>query len=72
MVHHDEEAEIFLNGVLACKAGGFVSEYDEYPISPEALASLKPGKNSLAVHCHQTNGGQFVDVGIVCILPPPK
>jgi hypothetical protein len=28
-------------------------------------AVLVSGENTLAVHCHQTQGGQFVDVGIV-------
>ena len=35
------------------------------PIYANAKAALKPGKNMFAVHCHQTEGGQDVDVGIV-------
>lgn len=64
-LHHDEDVEVYINGALALKAGGFTTEYDVYPMERAALAALKPGKNVLAVHCHQTMGGQFVDVGIV-------
>jgi hypothetical protein len=63
-VHHDEDVEIYLNGILAAKAPGFTTDYEELPISAEALATLKPGKNKLAVHCKQTTGGQYIDVGI--------
>ena len=40
-------------------------KYDLFEMEDAGKAALKPGKNSLAVHCHQTQGGQFVDVGIV-------
>ena len=64
LIYHDDNAEIYINGVLACKVKDYVSEYEEQIITPEALATLKPGKNWLAVHCHQTTGSQFIDVGI--------
>jgi hypothetical protein len=64
-LHHDEDAEVYLNGILAAKAADFSTNYFLMDLGPKAAASLKPGVNTMAVHCHQTTGGQFIDVGIV-------
>jgi hypothetical protein len=63
--HHDEDAEVYINGVLALKTSGFIVNYDAFPLTAAGKAALKPGKNVIAVHCHQTVGGQYVDFGLV-------
>jgi hypothetical protein len=65
VVYHDEDVEVYVNGVLALSEPGYYNSYALFDISPEALKLLKPGAMvTLAVHCHQTTGGQGVDVGI--------
>ncbi len=58
---HDEDAEVYLNGQKIVAAAGFITSYADFPI-PAGL--LKPGRNVLAAHCHQTNGAQYLDMGI--------
>jgi len=68
-VYHDEDAAIYLNGVLALKLKGYVTDYEDHEIAAEAAATLRPGLNNIAVHCRQTSGGQGIDVGILATLP---
>jgi hypothetical protein len=63
--YHDEDVEIYVNGILAAQENGFTTSYVVLEISREARAEMKPGaKVLMAVHCHQTEGGQGIDVGM--------
>lgn len=63
--HHDDDAEVYVNGILAVKMPGWTTTYDVFPLNGLAKTALKPGKNLIAIHCHQRGGGQYVDLGLV-------
>lgn len=65
IIQHDEDAEVYLNGVLAATVTGFSPEYRDLPIRPEAMQTLREGNNVIAVHCWNDGGGQGIDVGLV-------
>ena len=66
LLYHDEDVEVYIDGVLAAREPGYVTTYEPIEINAAARAQLKPGaKVVLAVHCHQTGGGQGVDLGLV-------
>lgn len=70
-IHHDEDTEIFLDGHLIARTTGFTTDYIEVPLDAEAVKRLHGGKSTLAVHCHQTGGGQYIDVGLVEVWEVP-
>jgi hypothetical protein len=66
-LHHDDDVQVYVNGVLAVQKSGWTTSYDAVPLSETARAALKSGGNLIAIHCQQTGGGQYVDLGVVDI-----
>jgi hypothetical protein len=67
LVHHDEDVEVYVNGVLAARDEGYLTRYELLEIRAEAKRAIRPGTNVLAVHCHQTGGGQYIDIGLSAV-----
>ncbi len=64
-LHHDDDAEIFINGVLALRTTGATGTYEDFSLNRRGRNALKPGKNIIAVHCRNTGGEQYIDCGLV-------
>lgn len=71
-IHHDEDAEVYINGVLVGQAQGFTVTYEEFLLDAKGRQAIRPGKNLLAVHCKQTRGGQYIDLGLVELVEPAE
>jgi len=69
-IFHDDDAQVYLNGTLIAELPGANSGFAYVPLNDAARQALRPGKNTIAVHAHQTRGGQFIDAGIVDIIEP--
>lgn len=71
-IHHDEDVAVYLNGRQIFRNDGFMVDYQLVPLDNEAMSALKVGRNTIAVRCRQTRGGQFVDVGLATIHEPSE
>jgi len=69
LIHHDEDAEVYVNGQLAVKLPRHNAFYTLVPLDKKTVRLLKTKANCMAVHCRNTNRPQYIDVGIVDVIP---
>lgn len=69
-IHHDEDADIYLNGRMVSRLEGYTAGYTCIPLDRAARDALRTGSNLLAVHVHQTAGGQYIDIGLDEMIQP--
>jgi hypothetical protein len=65
VIWYDEDSEVYVNGQQIWKRGGFTTTYDTFAVTEKLRQALKKGSNTLAVHTHQTVGGQYVDLALL-------
>jgi hypothetical protein len=64
--HWDEDTEVYFNGKLAAKMAGYSTQYGRVSLTKAGEAELaEGGELVIAVHTHQTGGGQYIDLGLV-------
>lgn len=63
-MHHDEDVEVYLNGVELTRVSRWTTSYTEFSLPEKAVQALHKGNNVLAIHCHQNSGGQYIDAGL--------
>jgi hypothetical protein len=66
-LHHDEDAEVYINGHLVKKVTGYTTGYNLLTLHDSAAEAFQPGRNTVAVHCRQTGGGQYIDMGLIVV-----
>lgn len=64
-LQHDDDVEVFLNGVSIYQTKGWTSKFIYLPLHDALKAALKKGRNVLAIHVKNTAGGAWLDAGLV-------
>ena len=64
-LYHDEDVEVYVNGTPLIERKRYRSDYERIVLTGGKFNLFKKGKSNLiAVHCHQTGGGQYIDLGL--------
>ncbi|MHC4994839.1 MAG: family 43 glycosylhydrolase [Planctomycetota bacterium] len=65
LIHHDEDVEVYINGQNVLNRQRYTTKYIVAPIPADKHSAWRVGDNTLAIHCKQTTGGQFIDAHLV-------
>ena len=65
MIIHDDTFELFVNGKQVVSTGYSWKNDILAELPASVKATLKPGKNVIAAHCHNQEGGGYVDFGLL-------
>lgn len=65
VIHFDNETHVYVNGELIWNRGGWNDDYEGFDITDALKSALKNGDNTIAIHCNQDDGGQFIDAAIL-------
>jgi hypothetical protein len=69
-LHHDDDAEVYLNGEKINVSTGANGDLLPVEIKGNVANKLKEGENVLAMHCVNTGGGAWLDAGLADEIKP--
>ncbi len=72
LIHHDEDAKIYLNGSPIATLPGYTTTYQIIELGATESQLARVGDNLLAIHCRQTGGGQYIDAHLIDATAPPE
>ena len=64
---YDEGPEIWLNGTKIVSREGYTTRYETFVLPEDACRALKQGRNVLAVHVRNAEGGAYFDIGLKAV-----
>ena len=65
VISYDEDTEVFVNGQKILSTEKFISHYELRLVTEPLRKALHKGVNTIAVHTHQTVGGQYIDLALL-------
>jgi hypothetical protein len=69
-LHHDDDAEVYLNGEKINVSTGANGDLVPVETNGDIANKLKEGENVLAMHCVNTGGGAWLDAGLADEVKP--
>lgn len=63
-LHHDDNVEVYLNGELVYTCNCWNDKAQFFPLTDAIKNKLVKGENLIAIHCANTAGGAWLDVGL--------
>jgi hypothetical protein len=67
VIHYDNGTEVYVNGKEVWSGKGWNDNYAYVDVTRTVRETLRAGKNLVAVHCHQDEGGQFIDLALLTL-----
>ena len=65
IMHYDNGTQIYVNGKPVVAREGWNDAYEPFDATEALRAALVKGRNTIAVHTHQDEGGQFIDLALL-------
>lgn len=65
VITYDEDTEVYVNGQKILSVQNYIGNYKMVVVTEALRKTLRKGTNTLAVHTHQTAGGQFIDLALL-------